>query len=192
VPPGRHAVHDGRNPAAGFRRAAGDHVYSGRRLGPLSPNLHRRARRPKTIEPSYSGYSIGKWIDEGGRFSVLEIETRGPFKGRRTYDATGLPLHFDNESVFKERIHLDKADPNILHDEITVSDNALTRPWTVDKKYVRRPSPHPDWVEAYCTEGTALVGVGKEIYYLSGDGMLMPSRKDQSPPDLRYFNHTPK
>jgi hypothetical protein len=147
---------------------------------------------PETIEPSYSGYSIGRWIDEDGdgRFDVLEAETRGPFKGRRSYDASGLPLHFDNQSVFKERIHLDKADPNLLHDEITVIDNALTRPWTVDKRYVRRPTPHPDWVEAYCTEGTALVGIGKELYYLSGDGMLMPGRKDQPPPDLRYFNQT--
>jgi hypothetical protein len=145
---------------------------------------------PKTIEPSYSGYSIGKWIDTDGdgRYDLLEVETRGPFKGRRAYDASGLPLHVDNQSIFKERIYLDKADPNLLHDEITVIDNALTRPWTVDKKYLRKAEPHPDWVEAYCIEGTALVGVGKEIYYLSGDGFLMPSRKGQAAPDLRYFD----
>jgi hypothetical protein len=145
---------------------------------------------PKTLEPSFSGYSIGKWIDSDGdgRFDVLEAETRGPFKGRRAYDATGLPLHFDNLSVFKERIYLDKADPNVLHDEITVIDNALTRPWTVDKRYMRKVEPHLDWVEAYCVEGTALVGVGSEIYYLSADGFLMPSRKGQAAPDLRYFD----
>jgi hypothetical protein len=145
---------------------------------------------PKTIEPSFSGYSIGKWIDTDGdgRFDVLEAETRGPFKGRRAYDATGLPLHFDNQSIFKERIYLDKADPNVLHDEITVIDNALTRPWTVDKRYTRKLEPHPDWVEAYCVEGTALVGVGSQIYYLSADGFLMPSRKGQPAPDLRYFD----
>jgi hypothetical protein len=149
---------------------------------------------PQNIEPTYTGYSIGRWIDEDGdgRFDVLEVETRGPFKGRRTYDATGLPLHFDNQSVFKERIHLDKADPKLLHDEITVIDHALTRPWTVDKRYVRRPNPHPDWDESYCTEGTALVAIGKEIYYLSADGMLMPGRKGQPVPGLRYFNQTRK
>ena len=149
---------------------------------------------PKEIEPTFQGYSIGKWIDTDGdgRFDVLEAETRGPFKGRRSYDATGLPLHFDNQSVFKERIYLDKADPNVLHDEITVIDNALTRPWTVDKKYMRRAERHPEWVEAYCVEGTALVGVGSEIYYLSADGFLMPSRKGQAAPDLRYFDSTRK
>jgi hypothetical protein len=149
---------------------------------------------PQSIEPTYSGYSIGRWTgqDGDGRFDVLEVETRGPFKGRRAYDATGLPLHFDNQSIFKERIYLDKVDPNILHDEITVIDNALTRPWTVDKRYVRKPTPHPDWVESYCTEGTALVGIGQELYFMSADGMLMPGRKDQPPPDLRYFKPPPK
>jgi hypothetical protein len=144
---------------------------------------------PKDSEPTYAGYSIGRWIDEGGtgRYDVLEVETRGPFKGPRSYDATGLPLHFDNQSVFRERIHRDKADLNILHDEITVIDHALTHPWTVDKKYVRSPDSRPDWDEAYCTEGTAYIAIGKEGYYLSADGLLMPAKKNQAPPDLKYF-----
>ena len=148
---------------------------------------------PTNHQPTYAGYSIGRWIDEDGdgRYDVLEVETRG-FKGPRAYDASGLPLHRDNKSVFKERIYLDKANPNILHDEITVTDSALMRPWTVDKKYLRKSEPHLDWVEAYCTEGTALVGVGHELYYLSADGMLMPSRKGQAAPDLRYFDATQK
>jgi hypothetical protein len=149
---------------------------------------------PKDPEPTFSGYSIGHWIDEDGdgRYDALEVETRGPFKGPRAYDASGLPLHFDNQSVFKERFRLDKADSNILHDEITVFDHALTRPWTVDKKYVRNPDPRPNWREFYCTENTAEISIGKDNYFLSGDGMLMPSRKDQRPPDLRYFKQTQK
>jgi hypothetical protein len=144
---------------------------------------------PKEIEPTYQGYSIGKWLDEDGdgRYDVLEVETRGPFKGPRVYDATGLPLHSDNQSVFKERIYLDKADPNILHDEITVIDHALTRPWTVDKRYRRNADPHPAWLEYVCNENNAQISVGKDNYYLSADGFLMPARKDQPPPDLRYF-----
>ncbi len=149
---------------------------------------------PAQIEATYAGYSLGKWIDTDGdgTYDTLEVETRGPFKGPRAYDATGLPLAFDNQSTFKERIHRDKADPKILHDEITVFDNALTRPWTVDKKYVLDPNPRPEWSEAYCSENPSMIAIGKESYFLSGDGLLMPVRKDQSPPDLRYFKQSQK
>jgi hypothetical protein len=34
--------------------------------------------------------------------------------------------------------------------------------------------------------------VGKESYYVSGDGFLMPVKKGQQPPDLRYFRQTGK
>jgi hypothetical protein len=149
---------------------------------------------PNDIEPTYAGYSIGTWIDtdDDGTYDTLEVETRGPFKGNRVYDATGLPLHVDNLSIIKERMHRDKVDPNILHDEITVIDHALTRPWTVDKKYVHDRNPRPNWVEFYCTENNSMVAVGKENYFLSSDGLLMPVRKDQPPPDLRYFKQAPK
>src|SRR5271163_4541777 len=146
---------------------------------------------PKEIEPTFAGYSIGRWVDEDldGRYDVLEVETRG-FKGPRAYDASGLPLHYDNQSVFKERIHLDKGDPNVLHDEITVIDHALTRPWTVDKRYVRRDS-ESQWPEFIC-ENNMQIFVGDQHYFVSGDGLLMPTRKDQLPPDLRYFKQTRK
>jgi hypothetical protein len=148
---------------------------------------------PREIEPTYGGYSIGKWVDQNGdgRYDTLEVETRG-FKGPRAYDASGLPLHVDNQSVFLEKFHLDEADPNILHDEITVIDHALTRPWIVDKRYRRTADPHARWPESYCTEGNNQVAVGTENYFLSGDGLLMPTRKDQAPPDLRYFKQSRK
>jgi hypothetical protein len=146
---------------------------------------------PEEIEPSFQGYSIGSWLDENGngRYDVLEVETRG-FKGPRTYDATGIPLHHDNQSIFKERIYLDRDDPNVLHDVFTVIDNALTHPWTVDKKFRRNLSPRPIWIEGFCSENNGHVVIGKEAYYLSADGFLMPSRKGQMPPDLRYFSQS--
>jgi hypothetical protein len=148
---------------------------------------------PTNVEATYAGYSIGKWIDEDGdgRYDVLEIETRN-FKGPREFDATGLPLHKDNQSIFKERIYLDKADRNILHDEITVMDHALTRPWTVNKRYTRNPDPRPQWLESICDEYNAQVFIGSEHYYLSAEGFLMPTRKDQQPPDTRYFDKPQK
>jgi len=146
---------------------------------------------PSALEPSWSGYSIGRWTDEDGdgRYDVLEVETRGPFKGPRAYDPSGLPLHFDNQSVFKERITLDKVDPNILYNEMTTIDHALTRPWTVNKRYRRNPTARAQWSEYYCGENNAQIVIGKENYFLA-NGMLMPVRKGQKPPDLRYFEQT--
>jgi hypothetical protein len=143
---------------------------------------------PAEIEPTLTGYSIGRWVDPDadGRYQALEVETRG-FKGPRHYDAAGLPLHRDNQSIFKERFYLDKANKNILHDEITVIDHALTRPWTVIRDLRRNPKPRPDWPEFVCAEGNAYVAIGKETYYLGADNILMPMRKGQPAPDLRYF-----
>jgi hypothetical protein len=147
---------------------------------------------PSDLEPTYAGYSIGKWTDTDGDgvYDTLEVETRGPFKGPRAYDATGLPLAFDGQSTFNERIFRDKADPKIMHDVITVFDHALTRPWTVDKRYVLDSNPRHDWKEAYCTENPSMIAIGKQSYFISGDGLLMPTRKDEPPPDLRYFKQT--
>jgi hypothetical protein len=148
---------------------------------------------PTQAEPTYAGYSIGKWVDEDGdgTYDVLVVETRG-FKGPRAYDEAGLPLHFDNQSIFLERIYRDKADPTIMHDEITTIDHALTRPWVVDKKYVLNSDQHPIWPEYYIAEGNAQVMIGQENYFLSSEGLLMPTKKNQAPPDLRYFTSSQK
>jgi hypothetical protein len=145
------------------------------------------------IEPSFQGYSIGQWIDQDhdGVYDVLEVETRN-FKGPRAFDEGGVPLHDDNQSIFKERIYLDKADPNILHDEVTTIDHALTRPWTVTRNYRRVTSDKPVWREFICNENNPHVLIGGDNYYLSADGLLMPARKDQAPPDLKYFKRTSK
>jgi hypothetical protein len=147
---------------------------------------------PTDLDPTYQGYALGKWADEDGDgvYDTLEAETRGPFKGPRAYDATGLPLHFDNQSTFKERFFVDKG--GLLHDVITVFDHALTRPWTADKTFKRNPNPYPHWSRTSCTETTQQVVIGKEPYMMSADGFLMPAKKDQAPPDLRYFKQTQK
>jgi len=148
---------------------------------------------PANFEPSFVGTSMGKWIDEDGdgKYDVLEVETRH-FKGPRVYDGSGLPLHHDNQSIIKERIYLDKSDPNIIYDEITVIDHALTEPWSIKKKAKRNPKARPLWQTAVCMENNSMVKIGKEPYYLSLEGYLMPLKKGQAPPDLRYFNQTGK
>jgi hypothetical protein len=148
---------------------------------------------PASYEPSFVGTSMGQWIDDDGdgKYDVLEVETRG-FKGPRVYDASGLPLHADNASVIKERIYLDKANPNLLHDEITTIDNALTRPWMVKKSYIRIVGDRVAWREWICAEGNSHVEIGGEPYFLSAEGLLMPTKRGQAPPDLRYFTPSTK
>jgi hypothetical protein len=147
---------------------------------------------PEDFEPSFMGYSIGNWTDAdaNGRFNTLEVETR-LLKGPRAYDFSGIPLHADNETVVKERIYLDKANPNILHDEITTLDHALTHPWKIVKNYVRETRP-VIWFESICSEGNEHVRIGKQNYMMSADGYLMPAKKGQLPPDLRYFKESQK
>jgi len=43
----------------------------------------------------------------------------------------------------------------------------------VDRSHLQRDNPH--------------VVIGGQNYFLSYDGYLMPARKNQEPPDLRYF-----
>jgi len=142
---------------------------------------------PKEQAPSFSGYSIGRWVDEDGdgRYDVLEVETRH-LKGPRIFDPSGIPLHKDNQTVVKERIFLDKANPNILRDEITTHDNALTRPWTVTRSYNR--ARNPVWVEHSCAENNDYIFIEGQTYHIGIDGKLGPSRPGQAPPDLRHFN----
>ena len=142
---------------------------------------------PKEREPSYAGFSIGQWegTDRDGRFDTLAIETRW-IKGPHSYDDSGIPLHADEQAVIKERISSDKSDPRLLHNEITTVDNALTRPWTVTQSYRRAVAVRPLWTERVCSEDGQTIRIGEEDYALS-DGLLMPVRKGQPPPDLRYF-----
>jgi hypothetical protein len=142
---------------------------------------------PKDTEPTWPGYSIGKWLDTDGdgKWDMLEVETRN-LKGPRVFEASGIPLHRDNESIITERITLDKENKDILRYEITTIDKALTKPWVVMKTFHRERNVM--WYEENCGENNNHVVVGKEFYFLSADGYLMPIRKDQPPPDTRYFN----
>jgi len=163
------------------------HIYDARRIFTDGRDF------PTGEEPTFAGYSIGKWIDTDGdgRYDTLEVETRN-LRNPRTYDSSGIPFHADGETVIKERIYADKADPNLIYDDLTSFDHALTRPWTVTKRYVRSPDPRPLWRETVCAEENDHLEIAGEGYMLSADGLLMPVRKGQPPPDLRYFKPNKK
>ena len=141
---------------------------------------------PASFEPTWQGYSIGRWegADAAGKYQTLAIETRN-FKGPRILDGSGIPLHADNQTIIKERISLDKSKTDVLLDEITLIDHAFTRPWTVTRSYKR--GHNPIYTEYDCHENNEHVFVGSEAYLISADGYLMPTHKDQAPPDARYF-----
>src|SRR5215472_7975886 len=79
-----------------------DHIYDNRRI------FTDGRPWPDPIVPTLLGYSIGQWVDADGdgKYDVLEAETRG-FRGPRAFDANGLPLHRDNETVIRERFYID-------------------------------------------------------------------------------------
>ena len=141
---------------------------------------------PEDTDTSFMGYSIGKWVDtkNTGRFDELVVETRF-LKSPRAYDSSGIPLHPDGKTIVKERFYQDKDKPDVLHDEVTTIDNALTRPWTITKNYNR--VRNPIWVEAICSENNDHINLGGQTYMKSADGFLMPAKKGQKPPDMRYF-----
>ena len=141
---------------------------------------------PKEFPSSFMGYSIGHWVDTDGdgHYDQLEIETRN-LKNPRAFDSSGIPLHEDAETVVKEKIYADKANPDVLHDEITTMDHALTRPWTVVKNYNR--VRNEIWVESICSENNDHLKLGNDVYMRSADGFLMPAKKGQAAPSLKYF-----
>src|SRR6516164_1408523 len=144
---------------------------------------------PADPERTLSGYSIGRWVDETGegKYTALEVETRF-LRGPRAYEVSGVPFHKDNQTIIRERFYLDKADRNTLYDDITVIDNALTRPWGKLQKAVRKRDPHPVWLAETCPVDNTWIKIGNEAYVVNeADGKLMPAYKDQPPPDLSFF-----
>jgi hypothetical protein len=146
---------------------------------------------PTDAALTYAGYSIGHWVDEDGdgKYDVLNVETRF-LKNPRSYDISGIPSDSDNQTIIKERIYLDGVNPNTLYDRFTVFDHSLTRPYAKTQKAIRTSNPRPVWFAKVRSEDNLHVSVEHEQYYRSADGKLMPSKKNQAPPDLRYFKQT--
>ena len=57
--------------------------------------------------------------------------------------------------------------------------------WTIERVYKRAANPIWDFVD--CAENNTHLRVGTEYYMISADGYLMPTKRGQQPPDVRYF-----
>ena len=120
---------------------------------------------PENDPPSFAGYSIGKWVDEDGdgKYDVLEVETRG-FKGPRTFDADGIPLH-RRQPDRGQGAHLSRQGQS------RTSCTTRSRPSTM-----RSPVPgrsradynrerDAEWTEYLCAEDNHQVTHRQGIYY---------------------------
>ena len=50
----------------------------------------------------------------------------------------------------------------------------------------------PQWVENNCAAENHYVVIKNETYFISADGHLMPTKRDQPAPELRYFDRSGK
>ena len=134
-------------------------------------------------------------LDRRGRRRRLRRARGGdprPFKGPRAYDATGLPLHFDNRVGVQGAPSISTRVIPPLHDEIT------TYPSRADAALERRQDPsgatridYPNWSRWRAPRPPQQVVIGKDTCsMLSADGLLMPAKRDQAPPGMESFQAT--
>ena len=135
--------------AHGDRHHSQDHLHPDRSHPRRSPHLHRRARlagpRKRSSRCSPATRSANGSTRTATANTTCSRSRLACSRVPARLDGL-LPTHRDNQSVVKERIYLDKANPDILHDEITLIDHAYTRPWTITKNYPRYKKSRSDLV----------------------------------------------
>jgi hypothetical protein len=135
---------------------------------------------PEELLDTFNGYSIGEWHDENGDgvYDMLSVETRA-LRGPRVFDARAVPFHDNNKTVVREEIRL--VDSRTLEDKITTIDGALTRPWTIAQRYIRK-TDRIVWKEHLCVEGKWYLTLGDDWYIFDpATETLAPARKGQPP-----------
>jgi len=125
---------------------------------------------------NFSGYFGRKWsdTDNDGTYDTLEVETRY-MQGRAC--STRPASAAQGQSDGRQRESLSRQGrQDILRNEITTIDNALTKPWTVNRFY-RRVVNNPIYEEYNCTEDNRWITIGDKLYLLDGEGYVMPIQK---------------
>ena len=188
--PGGHAGDDELLRSDGDDRDAGDHLHPDqpqRQL--LSTDLHGRPRLAGRCPAHFRGL-LDRQVDRPGRRTAGTTCSRSRRVSSRARAVTiprACRFTATTRPSSRSKSHLDKADRDTLYDEITVIDHAMTRPYSKIQKATRNPDPRPLWLSDVCSENNTHVRIGTEHYFLSADGKLMPSKKNQAPPDLSYF-----
>ena len=94
-------------------------------------------------DPTYAGYSTGRWEGETLVVDTVGLHTDSFIEGFTPHS---------EEMTIRERIRF--TGPGILEDRITVTDpKALTRPWETVRTYRRASPPNDELREFACAEG---------------------------------------
>jgi hypothetical protein len=103
-------------------------------------------RRPsETVldDPTYAGYSTGRWDDDTLIIETVALSTNSYITGKTPHSA---------EMSIRENIRF--IAPGILEDRVTVNDpQALLEPWEVVYTYRRAAYPNDELREFACAEG---------------------------------------
>jgi hypothetical protein len=129
---------------------------------------------PADPDPSFDGYSVGRWVD-----GALEVETSAilPQVFLAVSEAVGIPNN--GGMTIRERIHL--IAPDTLADDLEVTaPEILTRPWKTRRLYHRTRQRLAEIQEGVCRQGDFAESrdqYGNAIYVPANtteDGNLLP------------------
>jgi hypothetical protein len=125
------------------RADAGPDRVSPRLADDLPADLHRRTSAPENAQPTWQGYSVGRWDGD-----TLVVDTIGQ-NGKTWLDMRGLP---GTESL---RVVERFTRPAIgrMEIKVTIDDpKAYTKPWDVSMAWTLIPDT--DLIESICEENS--------------------------------------
>ena len=162
---------------------------------PLSSHLHRRTRLADATRADLSGLFDRPMDRPGRRRPLRRARGRDPrpvqrsARLRRSRPAAALRQSVDLQGADPSRQGRSEHPARRDHRDRPRLDAALDgRQDDTCATRIRARSGR----NIIARESNVQIVIGKENYFLSADGFLMPAKKDQAPPDLRYFNRTQK
>jgi hypothetical protein len=132
---------------------------------------------PADPDPSFDGYSVGRWVD-----GALEVETTAilPQVYLAVSEAVGIPNN--GGMTIRERIRL--IAPDTLADDLEVTaPELLTRPWQTRRLYHRTRQRLAEIEEGVCRQGDFREDAdefGNAVYVpaeTTDDGNLLPTAR---------------
>ena len=157
---------------------------------PAAPHLHRRAQLATEPSPGSPATRSANGTIPTATAATTRSTSRRAICADRAYGTSPACRWPTRTTQSSRNGWRSTRGANNLRVEMTTTDGSLTRPWSVVKTFRRITKVW--WTEDNCPEGQAWVTIGKEDYYDSADGTIMPTKKDQPPPDLRHFRQSKK